>query len=143
MKQKRPCACEGRTLDRLLQPTVMAILARGPRHGYALVAELSGSPLMKGVKHNDTGAYRLLGVLEEPGLVPHHIRASHDLWHVLTGYHRDYLGELQLLAFSYYQTGSPAYKWITRLRESEPGARSRKREDCSTLPEKGGGKRAG
>jgi len=44
-----------------------------------------------------------------------HMRASHDLWHVLTGYHRDLLGELQVLMFSYRQTGSPAFKWITRL----------------------------
>ncbi len=32
------------------------------------------------------------------------IRDQHDLWHVLTGYGRDGLGELSLLAFSYAQT---------------------------------------
>jgi ubiquinone biosynthesis protein COQ4 len=34
------------------------------------------------------------------------IRDSHDIWHVLTGYHRDGLGEACLVAFSYGQTGS-------------------------------------
>ena len=33
-------------------------------------------------------------------------RDSHDLWHVLSGYHRDGLGEACLVAFSYAQTGS-------------------------------------
>jgi DNA-binding PadR family transcriptional regulator len=65
----RPCACEGNTLDRLIQPTVMAMLAEGPLHGYALVERLEFSPLMKGSKPNDTGVYRLLAMLEQQGCV--------------------------------------------------------------------------
>jgi ubiquinone biosynthesis protein COQ4 len=34
------------------------------------------------------------------------IRDSHDIWHILSGYHRDALGEACLVAFSYGQTGS-------------------------------------
>jgi ubiquinone biosynthesis protein COQ4 len=34
------------------------------------------------------------------------IRDTHDIWHILTGYHRDGLGEASLVAFSYAQTGS-------------------------------------
>ena len=34
------------------------------------------------------------------------IRDTHDIWHVLSGYHRDGLGESCLVAFSYGQTGS-------------------------------------
>lgn len=34
-----------------------------------------------------------------------HIRDSHDLWHVLSGYGRDPLGEVCLLAFTHAQTG--------------------------------------
>ena len=34
------------------------------------------------------------------------IRDSHDIWHILSGYHRDGLGEACLVAFSYAQTGS-------------------------------------
>ena len=33
-------------------------------------------------------------------------RDSHDIWHVLSGYHRDGLGEACLVAFSYAQTKS-------------------------------------
>lgn len=65
----RPCACEGHTLDRMIQPTVLAILAAGPVHGYALVEQLQVSPLMRGSRPNDTGVYRLLAGLERQGLV--------------------------------------------------------------------------
>jgi ubiquinone biosynthesis protein COQ4 len=34
------------------------------------------------------------------------MRDSHDLWHILSGYHRDGLGEACLTAFSYAQTGA-------------------------------------
>lgn len=44
-----------------------------------------------------------------------HLRASHDLWHVLTGYHRDILGELQLLTFSHKQNHSPAFRLLSFL----------------------------
>jgi ubiquinone biosynthesis protein COQ4 len=44
-----------------------------------------------------------------------HMRASHDLWHVLTGYHRDLFGEMQVLVFSHSQTGSRAFGWIARM----------------------------
>jgi DNA-binding PadR family transcriptional regulator len=73
---KRPCACEGDTLDRLLQPTVMALLVEGPQHGYALVERLRESPLMRGVKPDDTGVYRLLNSLEEQRLVRHRLAES-------------------------------------------------------------------
>ena len=32
------------------------------------------------------------------------MRDSHDIWHILSGYHRDGLGEASLVAFSYAQT---------------------------------------
>jgi ubiquinone biosynthesis protein COQ4 len=40
------------------------------------------------------------------------IRDSHDLWHVLTGYGRDGLGEACLVAFSFAQTGSLGWAFI-------------------------------
>lgn len=36
------------------------------------------------------------------------MRDTHDLWHAVTGYHGDVLGEVALLAFSLAQTGNPA-----------------------------------
>ena len=32
--------------------------------------------------------------------------SSHDLWHVVTGYGRDYMGEIALLHFTLLQTGN-------------------------------------
>jgi DNA-binding PadR family transcriptional regulator len=69
MKRKRICPCEGQSLDRLLQPTVMALLTEGPLHGYALIERLKDSPLMKGNAPDPTGVYRLLNTLEEQGTV--------------------------------------------------------------------------
>ena len=40
------------------------------------------------------------------------MRDSHDLWHILSGYHRDGLGEACLVAFSYAQTGSLGWALI-------------------------------
>jgi ubiquinone biosynthesis protein COQ4 len=39
-------------------------------------------------------------------------RDSHDIWHVLSGYHRDGLGEACLVAFSYAQTRSLGWALI-------------------------------
>lgn len=40
------------------------------------------------------------------------MRDSHDIWHVLSGYHRDGLGEACLVAFSFAQTGSLGWAFI-------------------------------
>jgi ubiquinone biosynthesis protein COQ4 len=40
------------------------------------------------------------------------MRDSHDIWHVLSGYHRDALGEACLVAFSYGQTGALGWAFI-------------------------------
>jgi ubiquinone biosynthesis protein COQ4 len=42
------------------------------------------------------------------------LRDMHDLWHVVTGYSRDVLGELALLAFTYQQTRDPGIGYIVR-----------------------------
>jgi DNA-binding PadR family transcriptional regulator len=76
MRFERTCACEGQTLDRLLQPAVMAVLSEGPLHGYGLVDRLKESPMMKGAKPDATGVYRLLSTLEDLGMVTHHLADS-------------------------------------------------------------------
>lgn len=43
------------------------------------------------------------------------VRLLHDVWHVATGYSRDLLGELQLLAFSHEQLRTRAYGWMIPL----------------------------
>jgi ubiquinone biosynthesis protein COQ4 len=44
-----------------------------------------------------------------------HINLSHDLWHVLTGYGRDALGELCNLVFTRRQTRNPGFILINRV----------------------------
>lgn len=43
------------------------------------------------------------------------VRDMHDLWHILTGYGRDPVGETCLVAFSYAQTRSPGLAVIALL----------------------------
>ena len=41
-----------------------------------------------------------------------HLDVSHDLWHVITGYGRDALGELCNLVYTRSQTGNPGFRLI-------------------------------
>ncbi|MGC6475857.1 MAG: Coq4 family protein [Parvibaculales bacterium] len=50
-------------------------------------------------------------------------RDSHDLWHVVTGYGRDQLGELALLAVYYRQISNPGFMMIVLF-----GARAGRKE---------------
>ena len=78
MPSRPLCPCESRTLDRHLQPTILAYLADGPEHGYALADRLSGSPLMNGRRPDRPGVYRSLVAMEGQGLVKHVVAASHS-----------------------------------------------------------------
>ena len=71
MNDKPSCPCEGQTLDRHLQPTILAILADGPLHGYAIVERLAQLPLMNGCKPDRPGVYRALNAMERQGVVTH------------------------------------------------------------------------
>jgi ubiquinone biosynthesis protein COQ4 len=53
--------------------------------------------------------------LSEFGRAFRHLEVSHDLWHVLTGYGRDPLGEICNLVFTRRQTGNPGLKLIIRM----------------------------
>lgn len=44
-----------------------------------------------------------------------HLNTSHDLWHVLSGYGRDALGELCNLVFSHAQTRNPGFRFIVLI----------------------------
>ncbi len=59
------------------------------------------------------------------------IRDSHDIWHILSGYHRDGLGEACLVAFSYAQTRALGWaliaagaSWRALQAGSKPHARA-------------------
>ncbi len=47
------------------------------------------------------------------------LRDTHDLWHVVTGYGRDLIGEASLLAFTYAQTRNPGIGFIVAVAYSK------------------------
>ena len=62
--------CDGGSLDRLIQPAILTVLAGSDGlHGYELDRRLSDSPMMRGRKPDLAGVYRLLRRMEERGLV--------------------------------------------------------------------------
>lgn len=48
-------------------------------------------------------------------LVNDRMRDQHDLWHALTGYHGDLIGEAALLAFTFAQTWNPGVAFIAAI----------------------------
>lgn len=63
------CPCTGATLDKLLQPAVLTLLAQGPLHGYKLAERVAGMPSFEGRRPDASGLYRTLRAMEERGLV--------------------------------------------------------------------------
>jgi len=63
------CACTGKTLGRLVQPAIVALLAEEPLHGYLLVQRLAGMAMFRCQKPDPTGVYRALRAMEKDGLV--------------------------------------------------------------------------
>jgi len=63
------CPCSGATLGRLIQPAIMAVLARGPLHGYCIVQRLARTPVLDGDRPDPTGVYRMLRGMEDRVLV--------------------------------------------------------------------------
>lgn len=63
------CPCAGATLDKLIQPAILIVLAGGEMHGYGLAGRLSEMPLFEGVKPDASGVYRFLKTMESKGLV--------------------------------------------------------------------------
>lgn len=69
MLEKVACPCDGGTLDRLIQPAILVLLADGPLHGYLLTERISKLPGFAGQKPDTSGVYRFLNTMERRGLV--------------------------------------------------------------------------
>jgi len=69
------CPCAGCTLDKLVQPAILTVLAREKLHGYVILQRLAGMPTCDGEKPDATGVYRYLKSMENRGLV----RSAWDL----------------------------------------------------------------
>jgi PadR family transcriptional regulator, regulatory protein PadR len=63
------CPCTGGTLDKLIQPAVLAVLAEGPMHGYGLAERIGEMPGFAGQKPDVSGIYRYLKAMEGRSLV--------------------------------------------------------------------------
>jgi DNA-binding PadR family transcriptional regulator len=63
------CPCTGKTLDKLIQPAILALLAEGPAHGYALAERIGAMPGFAGHKPDVSGVYRFLKAMQRKRLV--------------------------------------------------------------------------
>ena len=64
-----PHPCTGATLDKLVQPAMLAILAQGPIHGYELARQVGRLPRFPDTPPDVSGIYQVLKVMESRGLV--------------------------------------------------------------------------
>ncbi|MDK2941598.1 MAG: hypothetical protein PWP56_1111 [Acetobacterium sp.] len=69
LNQQAKCSCQGGTLDKLLQPQILTILASQNLHGYRIIHELEIRKMIHGDKIDRTGVYRTLKHLEEKNLI--------------------------------------------------------------------------
>lgn len=65
----KKCACNGSFLDKLTQPALLAILARGSNYGFQLISDLEHSGMVSGDSLDPAGLYRTLKRMEAAGLV--------------------------------------------------------------------------
>ncbi|MDR2117000.1 MAG: PadR family transcriptional regulator [Planctomycetaceae bacterium] len=63
------CPCVGATLDKLIQPALLAILSEGPLHGYELARRIGEIPDFLNEAPDVSGVYRMLKTLESRGMV--------------------------------------------------------------------------
>jgi len=108
---------EGRSLGaRLCDRSALRTLAPGSLGRRYLVFVEEESISAEGLAEAVEPVHRELGELDDARrLFFDRIGAMHDLWHVVTGYSRDLLGELQLLAFSHVQLRTRAFGWMAAV----------------------------
>lgn len=64
------CPCQGKNLDKLLQPLILCILAEGgDMHGFAILKEIGKNPRFEDKVPDATGVYRYLKKMEASGLL--------------------------------------------------------------------------
>ena len=63
------CPCTGGTLDRLIQPAILLVLADEPLHGYRIAERIAEIPGFGTQKPDVSGVYRFLKTMEQKDLV--------------------------------------------------------------------------
>ena len=69
MNRFADCPCSGATLDKLVQPAILAAMTEGPIHGYRLAERIDEMAGLFGEKPDVSGIYRFLKKMEATGLV--------------------------------------------------------------------------
>ena len=69
MEEWKSCPCAGATLDRLIQPAILTVLAAGPLHGYCIADRIAALPGFGQRRPDVSGIYRFLRAMERRGLV--------------------------------------------------------------------------
>ncbi len=69
----------------------------------------------QGLADASIAARRRVDLDEDRRLFYERLRDMHDLWHVVTGYGRDLLGEASLLSFTFAQTRNPGIGFIVAV----------------------------
>lgn len=63
------CSCSGKSLNRLLQPALLAMLSHKQTHGYALLQQLAELRFFAEAPPDTSGVYKALKEMELEGLV--------------------------------------------------------------------------
>jgi DNA-binding PadR family transcriptional regulator len=63
------CPCAGATLDKLVQPALLSVLAEGDLHGYRIAQRIADMAPFRGERPDASGLYRALRAMEARGLV--------------------------------------------------------------------------
>lgn len=61
--------CCGKNLDKLVQPTILLLLARAELHGYALIQRMHELEVFRGAPPDATGVYRALSIMQSRELI--------------------------------------------------------------------------
>ena len=70
------CACSGVNLPKLVQPSILAALLKGPLHGYAIAQEIARASAPLNAPPDHSGIYRLLRGMEKRGLLTSRLTES-------------------------------------------------------------------
>ena len=63
------CPCTGATLEKLIQPAILTVLAQEALHGYRIAERIGEMPMFRGQKPDGSGVYRFLKGMEAKGFV--------------------------------------------------------------------------
>ena len=122
------CPCSGATLDKLIQPAILAVLSEASSHGYRIAERISRIPDFVGEKPDVSGVYRFLKKMESNGLVV-------SSWDTPTQGHAKRLYEITSAGESclarWVQTLEQYLAMISALLETTRAAVSHKPRGCS------------